>query len=105
MAQNPETRLQAQVLVELTKRGCRVYNHTVGVFYTRTGDRIRIGTPGEADIWGVAPGGRAIFLELKMPGKKPRQNQLDFLAAMKSMGAISGWCTSVEEAVRIVEEA
>ncbi len=104
MAQNPETKLQAQVIDALNRRGHLVFNHTVGTFYTSQGTRLKIGNHGEADIWGVKKGGRAIFLELKMPGKRPRPDQMQFLKVVGDMGAIAGWCTSVEEAIKLVEE-
>lgn len=101
---NPETILQNRIIAHLNALGYHAVNHTVGEFYTKTGAKIHIGTHGESDIWGVTPTGRAFFLEVKMPGKKPRQDQLDFLEAMKKQNAIAGWCTSVEEAVEIVTE-
>ena len=100
---NPETKLQNRIIVALCDRGCYAVNHTVGDFYTKYGGRVSVGVPGEADIWGVRPPeGKAFFIEVKMPGEKPRQNQIDFLEAMKKSGAIAGWCTSVEDALKIV---
>ncbi len=100
---NRETVLQNKIIVALCGRGCFAVNHTVGDFYTKYGGRVSVGVPGEADIWGVrAPDGKAFFIEVKIPGQKPRKNQLDFLEAMKKHGAIAGWCTSVEEAIDIV---
>ena len=32
------------------------------------------------------------------------KNQIDYLEAMRNSGAIAGWCTSVDEAIRIVME-
>lgn len=102
---NKETILQNKIIVALCERGCFAVNHTVGDFYTKYGGRISVGVPGESDIWGVRPPeGRAFFIEVKLPGEKPRQNQLDFIEAMKNTGAIAGWCTSVEEALNIVYE-
>lgn len=100
---NPETKLQNRIIVALCECGCFAVNHTVGDFYTKYGGRVSVGVPGEADVWGVrSPDGKAFFIEVKMPGESPRQNQLDFLAAMRNTGAIAGWCTSVEEALNIV---
>lgn len=99
---NKETILQNKIIVALCNRGCFAVNHTVGDFYTKYGGRVSVGTPGESDIWGHRPDGRALYLEVKLPGEKPRQNQLDFIEAMKKTGAIAGWCTSVEEAIDIV---
>ena len=101
----PETILQNKIIAELNSRGHYARNHTVGQFFTRDGRIVHIGVHGEADIDGFRKGdAKAFQIEVKMPGKKPRPDQLAFLEAMRSMGAISGWCTSVEEAIRIVEE-
>lgn len=100
---NPETKLQNKIIVALCERGCFAVNHTVGDFYTKYGARVSVGVPGESDIWGHRADGKAFYVEVKLPGEKPRQNQLDFIEAMKNSGAIAGWCTSVEEALRIVE--
>lgn len=100
---NPETALQNKIIVALCERGCYATNHTVGDFFTKYGGRVSVGIPGESDIWGVLPPhGRAFFLEVKLPGQKPRKNQLDFIEAMKNTGAIAGWCTSIPEALNIV---
>ena len=99
---NKETILQNKIIVALCERGCFAVNHTVGDFYTKYGGHISVGVPGEADIWGHRPDGVAFYVEVKLPGEKPRQNQLDFLEAMKNSGAIAGWCTSIPEALGIV---
>ena len=100
---NAETALQNKIIVALNEYGCYAVNHTVGDFYTKYGGRVSVGVPGESDIWGHRPDGRAFYIEVKLPGETPRKNQMDFIEAMKSSGAIAGWCTSVDEALRIVE--
>ena len=99
---NRETALQNKIIVTLNERECYAVNHIVGDFYTKYGGRVSVGIPGESDIWGHRPDGRAFYIEVKLPGETPRQNQLDFIEAMKNTGAIAGWCTSVEEALKIV---
>ena len=98
-----ETSLQSRIIAALCAKGCYAVNHTVGNFYTEYGRLVKIGVPGQSDIWGHRPDGKAFYVEVKNPGETPRQNQLDFIEAMKNTGAIAGWCTSVEEALRIVE--
>jgi hypothetical protein len=44
----------------------------------------------------------AFYLEVKIPGKEPRQDQYTFLEAMRNTGAIAGWCTTIPEALNIV---
>ena len=99
---NAETILQNKIIVALCENGCFAVNHTVGDFFTKYGTLVSIGKPGESDIWGHRPDGRAFYLEVKMPGKKPRRDQLEFIEAMKKSGAIAGWCTTIPEALQVV---
>lgn len=48
--------------------------------------------------------GRALYIEVKLPGEKPREDQQQFLDAMSRTGAISGVAHSVEEALSLVTE-
>ena len=99
---NKETILQNKIIVALCERGCFAVNHTVGKFYTEYGERIKIGNNGEADVWGHRPDGMAFYVEVKLPGEKPREDQYEFLEAMRNSGAIAGWVTSIPEAINIV---
>ena len=101
---NRETKLQNQVLAALCANGCIARNHTVGQFYTQYGTVVNIGRKGESDIMGHRiSDGRAFYLEVKLPGERPREEQERFLEAMRNAGAIAGWCTSVKEALEIVK--
>ena len=103
---NPETILQNQIIVALCANGCYAVNHTVGQFYTKYGSIVRVGQHGEADIWGHRiSDGRAIYIEVKLPGEHPRQDQQKFLDAMRNTGAISGCAHSVEEALSLIHES
>ena len=103
---NPETKLQNQIIVALCENGCIARNHTVGQFYTKYGSIVRIGNHGEADIWGHrCSDGKALYIEVKLPGEHPRPDQKKFLEAMRNSGAISGCAHSVEEALKIIESA
>lgn len=99
---NRETILQNKIIVALCERGCVARNHTVGQFYTKYGTLVNVGHHGEADIHGHRQDGRAIYVEVKLPGEKPRQDQQEFLDAMRATGAIAGCAHSVEEALQIV---
>lgn len=100
---NPETKLQNQIIAALCSHGCVARNHTVGNFWTSYGGRVNVGTHGEADIHGHRiSDGRAIYIEVKLPGEKPREDQQKFLDAMRRTGAIAGCAHSVEEALEIV---
>ena len=101
---NKETILQNQIIVALNKAGCYARNHTVGQFYTKYGGVVNIGAHGESDIDGHRPDGRAFYIEVKLPGMKPRPDQQEFIDAMAASGAIAGCAHSVEEALNIVFE-
>ena len=101
---NPETILQNQIIVALCKNGCVAFNHTVGQFFTKYGGVVNIGHHGEADIWGHRNSdGKAIYIEVKLPGENPRPDQKKFIDAMRKTGAIAGVAHSVEEALEIVK--
>lgn len=86
----------------LCQNGCVARNHTVGQFYTKYGAIVNIGHNGEADIWGHRiSDGKALYIEVKLPGEEPRDDQQKFLDAMRRAGAISGCAHSVEEALKI----
>ncbi len=101
---NPETSLQNKIIAALCAHGCVARNHTVGEFYTKYGAIVHIGKHGESDIMGHRiRDGRAIYIEVKLPGEHPRDDQQKFLDAMKAAGAIAGCAHSVKEALQIVE--
>lgn len=99
---NKETVLMRQIMAALSEKGCFVLRSNAGVYYDNKGNRVTIGFPGLSDLIGCTPTGQFFALEIKTPGQKPRENQLQYLAAMRGYGAIAGWCTSVEEALNIV---
>jgi hypothetical protein len=46
--------------------------------------------------------GKALYIEVKLPGEHPRPDQEKFLTAMRKTGAIAGCAHSIEEALEIV---
>ena len=100
---NLETKLQNQIIAALCMNGCVARNHTVGQFFTKYGGIVNIGQQGESDIFGHRiSDGKAIYIEVKLPGEDPRPDQERFLKAMSAAGAITGCAHSVEEALKIV---
>ena len=101
---NKETILQNQIIVALCQNGCVARNHTVGQFYTKYGSIVNVGHHGESDITGHRiSDGRALYIEVKLPGEHPRPDQKKFLQAMANTGAIAGVAHSIEEALEIVK--
>ena len=63
---------------------------------------MNIGRHGESDIMGHRiSDGRAIYIEVKLPGEEPRDDQQKFIDAMRRTGAIAGCAHSIEEALKI----
>ena len=91
-------------MIALSDRGCFVLRTNAGTYYDSRGNRVTIGFPGLSDLIGCTADGKFFAIEVKLPGQKPRQNQLDFLAAMRERGALAGWCGSVEEALKIINQ-
>lgn len=63
------------------------------------GSYVRLGNKGEADLWGILPGGRHFECELKKPGKEPGKEQLEWLSECRGAGAVAFWCDSLDEFV------
>jgi Holliday junction resolvase len=59
----------------------------------------RYGTSGWPDRLVLAPGGIAVFVELKAPGKEPTDLQLDRIQQLNDLGFNAGWCDNAEEAI------
>ena len=63
--------------------------------------------PGHSDIAGVLKGGRAFYLEVKKPGKssKPGDAQDTFLTEMAFAGALAAEVSSVDQVVKLLDNA
>lgn len=65
--------------------------------------RLKTGLPpGFSDLFGVATGGRAVFIEVKSLTGRPSLEQENFLQQMARFGALSGVARSPEEAEKIL---
>lgn len=58
---------------------------------------VKFGGPdGASDILGYFRNtGRIVAIEIKAPGKKPRADQVAFLAAIERAGGFACWCSDV----------
>ena len=57
---------------------------------------------GFSDLFGVLPGGRALFVEVKSAKGKPSEAQTRFLDVVVGAGALAGVARSFEDVVRII---
>lgn len=100
MAKKEETKIQDAVRLALSKEGCKVFRCNVGNFITKWGSEIKIGTPGHSDIYGVKPGGRAFFLELKTPVRKRYRYTKEFYSCYERNRSISRICTFCRRCIK-----
>lgn len=76
----------------LDRLGVRLHKATGGPY----------GEIGASDLYGTLPGGRAVYVEVKMPGKKGRPEQVHWLEAEAKMGAVAVLVTSWDELQQIL---
>ena len=81
-------RLKNLILMELSKNGAMVWNNPTGVFYTRTGQPIKVGVPGAADIIGVTARGQALAVEVKTGTGRLSPEQKKWRAVFCSHGGL-----------------
>ena len=93
-----------RIMARLSEEGCFVLRANAGVYYDNRGNRVTIGFPGLSDLIGCTADGKFFAIEVKQPGQKPRQNQMDFLTAMRRKGALAGWCDSLDGALQIINQ-
>lgn len=92
MASGPEKKITNKILATLNAMpGCRVKKRHATVM-----------GESDLDIYGCI-NGRALFLEVKVPGKQPTPRQEKFIREWQGVGAIAGFVTSVDEAVLMAQ--
>lgn len=112
-----EHEIQNKIRVELAERavlfrtnagrfwqGRRVYSREFGQMVLVDLQAVEGLPAGYSDLSGVRVcDGRAVFIEVKRPGQKPRADQQRFLEVMARYGALAGAAHSVDEAKKIIE--
>lgn len=97
--------VQNNIRLELSKHGVKCFRMNVMGSYTQDGRYVPPCVPrGFSDLFGVI-NGRAFFIEVKSPNgrteKKHLEEQTAFLKQMSDAGALTGFASSVEEALII----
>ena len=78
-------RLKNHALVRLSELGAYCWNNPTGVFRTREGQIVKVGTPGAADILGVLHG-QAIAVEVKTGTGRLSDSQKKWKAVFERHG-------------------
>jgi hypothetical protein len=108
---NGETQLVKSIQAYLRLIGCPSFRRNVGALEVADagGKRrmVRFASPGQADLWFIAPGGVHGEIEAKQPGlgkrSEPTPQQQEWLDAMRKAGAIALTVTSLEELAERLE--
>ncbi|MDH4179704.1 MAG: VRR-NUC domain-containing protein [Armatimonadota bacterium] len=83
-----------QILNYLERRQVFAWRNNTG----RRG-RVSYGLKGSADIIGILPGGRFLAIEVKVPGKKPSEEQMVFLQRVAEKGGLAIIAYSVDDVI------
>lgn len=75
-------------LLELSALGCMAARREVGLFRDERGTPRKIGISGEADVQGIAPGGRAVGIEVKTGRASRTQQQKRWGARFTQLGGL-----------------
>jgi hypothetical protein len=108
MAVQPETALQNRIRLRISEEipNCCMFRNSVGTFRTKDGSFVQAGLPpGSSDLIGILHHegvGVFVALEVKLPGQKPRPDQVNFLNRIRDLGGIAGVVTSPEEAIALL---
>lgn len=101
---NAETNLQARIMMALSEAGCRVFRNNTGAFMDEKSKRLvryGVGGKGGPDLWGIAPDGKALGVEVKTPTGRVRPEQIAFIQMIRIAGGYAGIARSVEDAIAI----
>lgn len=100
-----EKQLQHEILrVFGTRPDLRIWRANVGV--ARIGRRVvRFGVPGQADITGILPNGRRLEIEVKAPGGRQSEDQVNFQRMIERFGGLYVLARSLEDVRKAIEHA
>ena len=111
---NPETTLQNEIRMALSKVGVTNWRNNTGALRDKDGRLVRYGLcTGSSDIIGIKPVkitedmvgqviGQFVAIEVKTPGKHPTEAQKKFLKAVRRAGGVGEVIRRVGEVEELV---
>lgn len=96
----PEHAIQNAILEYLATQKIPAWRINAGAIKSEKGHRVMLAPKGHADIAGVLPGGRALFIEVKAGKNQPTEAQQAFLDRVRSVGAVAFVAWSVDDVMR-----
>lgn len=108
MGVQKETALQNQIRLAVSREcpGVTLFRNHCGALLDQRNRMVRFGlAPGSADLIGIRHrDGKFLSIEIKLPGEKPRQDQIHWMRRIEDWGGLATVVTSVEEAVRFCSQ-
>ena len=99
-----ESKIQRAIMVRLSRLGIRLWRRNVGAMTDPSGNFVRFAAPGQSDLWGIDRNARHWEVEVKRPGNKPTQKQLEWLKDMTARGCVAYWA-DIANIAELVAEA
>lgn len=99
-----ESDLHRAIMIAASAAGHRMWRNNTGATQNADGQWIRygVGGVGGSDLIGGTRTGRIAAIEVKLPRKRPTEEQAAFLAVVAGLGGVAGVAHSVEEALAIL---
>ncbi|MEB5793915.1 VRR-NUC domain-containing protein [Staphylococcus hominis] len=99
-----EQKIQNDILIEINRRGHRLFRANAGKIITRDNRVIKLLPKGFPDTFGYRKSdGKFIAIEVKTESGRLRPEQEKFKAFAETQNILYGVARSVEEAIEIVE--
>ena len=99
-----ESEIQSEILLEVSKRGHRMWRTNAGRAKSRNGGVIKLMPAGYPDVTGFRKSdGKFVVIEVKKPSGRLSKNQKKFRDMIIEQPVIYGVARSAKEAIDIIE--
>ncbi len=100
-----EAKIQSEIMLALSKNGCKVFRSNAGKIKTETGQVIKLFPKGFPDLCGWRTSdGKFFAIEVKNEKGKLREEQIIFREFAKKQPILYGVARSKEDALEIVRK-